>query len=197
MKKTRAILTIIIGSLMFTSLLYFLVEVVLRRNIGPDWEAIENTTVGEVSKISYGRGAGAWFTYKYKGKIYEEFDGYEISGLIIGEKYLIKHCPECSGALFSKIKSIKHMPVFTDDERHFETLGTVTSIYEVNSGGTDAGTNIEFTYTIGNQIYRRSQRLEHNYNDKYIGLKIGEKYIVKVWDENYKRAILNLNKNVH
>jgi hypothetical protein len=129
------------------------------------------------------------------GKLQEEFDGLNKKGLTVGEKYWIKYCSSCSSIFTSKIKSIPYLPVFTDDEPFFETTAKITEIHTPDIfSGKDSNIEIEFLYLVGNDRFERLQSLPPNYEDKYPNITVGQEYYVKVWNKDYRRAIIDLNK---
>ena len=182
----KKIFIVVLFIIFFTSILYVLIEVILRQSVGPDWDTIETKTIGTITRIDRGRADGAWFSYMSDGKLHEEFDGLTENGLTLGEKFWIKYCSSCSDVFFSKIKSISYLPVFTKDENYFETTAKITKIY--SSG-------IEFIYLVGTDTkFERSQTLPPNYKDKYPNLKVGQEYKVRVWVVDFKRAIIDLDR---
>lgn len=181
-----------------TSILYFLVEVVLISNLEPKWEVIDDRAVGTITKISRGRGGGAWFSYISDGKLHEEFDGLSENGLTIGEKYWIKYCSTCSNILTGKIKAIAYEPIFAEHEDYIETTAIITRIYKFKWFSKGANSKIEYIYRAGNSNieFERSQTLPPNYKEEYPNLRIGQEYRARVWNVNYQRAIIDLDKPI-
>lgn len=116
----KKLLIVVLCAIFVTSILYFLIEVIRRRSVGPDWDTIETKTIGTIIRIDKSRAGGAWFLYMSEGKLQEEFDGLTGKGLTLGEKYWIKFCSTCSNVFFSRIKLISYLPIFTKDEKYFE-----------------------------------------------------------------------------
>jgi hypothetical protein len=178
-----------------TSILFFVVEVLIVSNLEPDWKSIKNKTIGTISRISLGKPSGVWISYNSKGKLCKEFDGLDKNDLIVGEKYWIKYCTSCSNKFTSKIKSIPYLPVFTEDESYFETSAKILKINELNFfSGTESYPEVEFFYFVGKEKFEKHQSLPLDFMKKYPNLKTGQVYNVKVWVKDYRRAIIDLSK---
>ena len=106
MKRIGTISLIILA---FSFLAFLIVGGIYAALTKPDWETIDSKTVGTITKISPGRGGGAWFTYVSDGELHEEFDGLYQYGMTLGEKYWIKYCSTCSSTFTSKIKAIEYL----------------------------------------------------------------------------------------
>jgi hypothetical protein len=194
----KRIVTISLITLAFSFLAFLIVGAIYAALTKPDWETIDSKTIGTITKISPGRGGGAWFTYMSDGEMHEEFDGLYQYGMTLGEKYWIKYCSTCSSTFTSKIKAIEYLPVFTEDETYLETTAKITRIYKFRWLGNGADTGIEFTYVAGesNESFERSQTLPPNYIEKYPDLKVGQEYKVRVWTVDHRRAILDLDSPI-
>ena len=145
-------------------------------------------TYAEISEFKSVKSSGrrSVFTYIVDDQKFNQW-GYYNNTLIKGDKFVVKVDLRNPG----KANILLDRPIFLDNEETTQTYGVITRLL------LRFNREVYFEYTVNGAIYTRIQRVPKDWKKKYSHLTVGQKYKVEYWNENPRRAIIELDTIVN
>lgn len=177
------LLTILLLIIMMTIIIFAILISVSQNQVKNGLE-----TYAEISDFKSVQGSGrrSVFTYNVGGINYRTW-GYYNYTLIRGDKFAVKYeegNPKNGTVLLDR-------PIFLENEQTTETVGVIVRLILFFNR------ELYFEYAVNGAIYTRIQKIPKDHKSLYPNLSVGQKFKVEYWNENPRRAIINLDTPVN
>ena len=182
----------IIMGIFILALIYQLILLPFEKE--PDWETKGVENIGVVSRLRGTSASTVWMIHYVEDKKYESPVGFNVYGLVIGDKFIVKYLHENP----SEFIVLSWKPVFAEPEKDeiIETSGEIARTYRFKYWGDEPHSGITFNYYVEGVKFKREQHLPPNYKSIYPNLSKGQKFKVLYWKKNPQRAIIYLNEPI-